>query len=211
MRTIVYVDGFNLYYRALKGSPYKWLNLSALFQRVLNPANKIVAIKYFTAKVSGNHADPGKPNRQQTYFRALKTCNPPVEIYFGHFLSHEVNAPLANPGVGGKQKPKFARIIKTEEKGSDVNLATHLLNDAWLDAYDCGIVVSNDSDIAEAMRLAKLHQKKCIGIITPGNSTTSFQLKKHANFVRKIRKGALAASQFPDQIPNTRIWKPKGW
>tara|TARA_R110002072_G_scaffold29206_4_gene92759 strand:- start:564 stop:863 length:300 start_codon:yes stop_codon:yes gene_type:complete len=30
MRTCVYVDGFNLYYGALKRTPYKWLDLAAL-------------------------------------------------------------------------------------------------------------------------------------------------------------------------------------
>lgn len=34
-RTNVYIDGFNLFYGALKGSPYKWLNLEALCQRLL--------------------------------------------------------------------------------------------------------------------------------------------------------------------------------
>jgi len=38
MRTYVYVDGFNLYYSALKNTPYKWLDLRALFARILpNP------------------------------------------------------------------------------------------------------------------------------------------------------------------------------
>ncbi len=211
MRTVVYVDGFNLYYRALKHTPYKWLDLGALFRRVLNPKNQILAIKYFTAKVAGHARDPGKPIRQQTYLRALAACSTPVEIYYGHFLTHEISAPLANPGLNSGRSPRFARVIKTEEKGSDVNLATHFLNDAWLDTYDCGVVVSNDSDIAEAMRLVKQHHTKCIGVLTPGETPTSFQLKKHADFVRRIRKGALRASQFPDQIAGTRLRKPERW
>ncbi len=211
MRTFIYVDGFNLYYRALRNTPYKWLDLGALFRRVLNPKNQIVTIKYFTAKVSGNARDPGKPIRQQTYLRTLAVGATPVEIYYGHFLSHEVFAPLANPGLDSGQPPQFVRVIKTEEKGSDVNLATHLLNDAWLDAYDCGVVVSNDSDIAEAMRLVKQHRHKCIGVLTPGNTPTSFQLKKHADFVRRIRKGALRACQFPEKIPGTNLHRPVGW
>jgi len=27
MKTIIYIDGFNLYYGCLKDSPYKWLNV----------------------------------------------------------------------------------------------------------------------------------------------------------------------------------------
>ena len=87
-------------------------------------------------------------------------------MYFGHFLSHRVRAPLAQP-VG---RQRTVEVIKTEEKGSDVNLAVHLLNDGWLDAYDCTVVVSNDSDIAEAMRLVRQHRDKRIGLVTPGTS-----------------------------------------
>ena len=85
-------------------------------------------------------------------------------MYFGHFLSHKVRAPLAQPA--GDQRT--VEVIRTEEKGSDVNLAVHLINDGWLDAYDCAVVVSNDSDIAEAMRLVRQHQGKRIGLVTPG-------------------------------------------
>ena len=75
-------------------------------------------------------------------------------------------------------------VIKTEEKGSDVNLAVHLLNDAWLDRYECAVVVSNDSDLAEATRLVKEHTGKALGLITPGDSNASRQLLKHADFTR---------------------------
>ena len=152
MRTFVYVDGFNLYYGALKGTPWKWLDLPALFARVLQPRHEILSVKYFTARVSGTAADQSKPQRQDVYLRALQRFRPEVEVYFGHFLSHPVRAPLAQP-VGGE---RTATVIRTEEKGSDVNLAVHLLNDGWLDVYDCAVVVSNDSDVAEAMRLVRL-------------------------------------------------------
>jgi hypothetical protein len=33
MRTWEYVDGFNLYYGAVKGTPYKWLNPVELVAR----------------------------------------------------------------------------------------------------------------------------------------------------------------------------------
>ena len=35
-KTIIYVDGFNLYYR-LKNTPYKWLDLQKLSKFYLNP------------------------------------------------------------------------------------------------------------------------------------------------------------------------------
>ena len=148
MRTYIYVDGFNLYYGALKGTSWKWLDLVALFEKVLQPHHEILTIKYFTARVSGTPGDQSKPQRQDVYLRALRRYRPQVEVYFGHFLSHSVRAPLVRP-VGRR---RMVEVIKTEEKGSDVNLAVQLLNDGWLDAYDCAIVATNDSDIAEAMR-----------------------------------------------------------
>ena len=84
-------------------------------------------------------------------------------------------------------------MIRTEEKGSDVNLAVHLLNDGWLDAYDCAIVVSNDSDIAEAMRLVRQHHGERIGLVTPGTGRPSRQLMAHVDFSRHIRPDAPAA------------------
>ncbi|MDE0253509.1 MAG: NYN domain-containing protein [Rhodospirillaceae bacterium] len=207
MRTFVYVDGFNLYYGALKGTPWKWLDLPALFARVLQPHHEILKVKYFTARVSGTPADRSKPQRQEVYFRALRRFRPEVEMYFGHFLSHPVRAPLAQP----TGNVRSATVIRTEEKGSDVNLAVHLLNDGWLDAYDCAVVVSNDSDIAEAMRLVRLHNGKRIGLLTPGAGRTSQQLKRHADFVRRIRPGALQDSQLPEAVPGTAIRKPADW
>ena len=126
---------------------------------------------------------------------------------FGHFLSHAVRAPLVQP-VGNL---RTAEVIRTEEKGSDVNLAVHLVNDGWMGVYDCAIVVSNDSDLAEAMHLVKQQHGKRIGLVTPGTSRPSRQLMAHADFCRHIRPNALRRSQLPDPIPGTNIRRPAGW
>ena len=208
MRTFIYIDGFNLYYGALKGTPYKWLDLSGLFRAILQPQHDILKIKYFTARVSARPGDPSKPERQDVYLRALQHHCPEFAVYFGHFLSHIGPAPLAEPLPGG---PRMVNIIKTEEKGSDVNLAVQMLNDGWLDAYDCAVVVSNDSDLAEAMRLVKARKEKKIGLITPGKRNPSRQLMAHADFCRRIRTGVLANNQLPSPVPGTNFKKPSGW
>ncbi len=207
MRTFVYVDGFNLYYGALRGTPWKWLDLPAMCAAVLQPRHDIQRVKYFTARVSGTGADQSKPQRQDVYLRALRSYRPEVEVYFGHFLSHKIRAPLAQPA--GDQRT--AEIVRTEEKGSDVNLAVHLLNDGWLDLYDCAVVVSNDSDIAEAMRLVRQQHAKRIGLVTPGSRRASQQLMAHADFARRVRAGALRRAQLPDPIPGAGIRKPARW
>lgn len=73
MRVSVYVDGFNLYYRGLKGTPYKWLDLGALATAFLRADETLVAIKYFTADVSPRSGDPDAVLRQQSYLRSLRT------------------------------------------------------------------------------------------------------------------------------------------
>ena len=148
-----------------------------------------------------------QPQRQDVCLRALQCFRPEVEVHFGHFLRHRVRAPLSQPLA----VRHTAEVIRTEEKGSDVNLAVHLLNDSWLDAYDCGVVVSDDSDVAEAMRLVREQHNKRIGLVTPGTRRPSQQLRKHADFVRHIRANGLRHSQLPVPIPGTNIRKPATW
>jgi uncharacterized LabA/DUF88 family protein len=208
MRTYVYVDGFNLYYRALKDTPFKWLDLKALCSLILKSHHNILKIKYFTAIVSAPPHDPQKPQRQNAYLRALQKYIPEIEIYYGSFLSHKVKAPLANQ-IGYNN---LVEVLKTEEKGSDVNLAVHLVNDAWLDRYDCAVIISNDSDLAEALRLVKTyHKDKKLGVIVPFEGRGSKKILDYADFVRNIRRGGLKKSQLPDPIPGTNIYKPKNW
>lgn len=283
-RTYVYIDGFNLYHRDLKGSPYKWLDLKALFRELLDDSNQIVKIKYFTALVSGK-LDSQQPIRQQTYLRALSAYISEIEIHYGQFLSHNKWFPLVHPVPKVTQEDKLlneqnilagefiakssrykdiqqagkdvfknssqlnsiigfpdnpngkysvrtssilrkqlheyrqqpdsisncAYIIDTEEKGSDVNMAVHILNDAWLGCYDCAVVLSNDSDLAEALRLVKKYHQKIIGLILPENCRPSKILMGVANFIKSIRKNALTVAQLPNPIPNTNIHKPEGW
>ncbi len=166
MRTYIYVDGFNFYYGAIKGTPYKWLDFKSLFQKLLDPKHQIISIKYFSAHVTGR-IDPGQPLRQKTYLNALKAYIPEIEIHLGHFSTHDVIAPLASYNPNFKDRRFFVPIIKTEEKGSDVNLAVHLLNDSWLNVFDCAVVVSNDSDLEESLKIIKRQHKKTIGLINP--------------------------------------------
>ena len=111
VRTYIYVDGFNLYYRALKGTAFKWLDLTGMFGAILQPHHNIVKIKYFTARVTKRPNKPSKPRRQNVYLRALQHHCGEVELYFGHFQTHKVQAPLVNPCNG----PRFVEIFKTEE------------------------------------------------------------------------------------------------
>ncbi len=210
-RTYVYVDGFNLYYGCLRKSPYKWLDLKSLFSKLLNDSHEISKIKYFTALISSREGNENARLRQKIYLKALQQFTPEIEIHYGHYLTHEINVKLVNPKPGASP---FAKAYKTEEKGSDVNLASHLINDSWHDRYDCAVLVSNDSDLAEPLKLVKAEHHRNIGVIFPSTDPTrkpSRQLCALADFIKPIRQGTLAHSQLPLQIPNGRIFKPIEW
>ena len=84
-RTIVYIDGFNLYFGALKNTPYKWLDLEKLFQKLLGEKHSITQIKYFTARISPRPGNLDSPERQKLYLKALEHF-PLIQIHYGHFF-----------------------------------------------------------------------------------------------------------------------------
>lgn len=207
-RTTVYVDGFNLYYGALKGTPYRWLDLDRLFKRVL-PRENITQIRYFTAKVSGK-VDPKAPIRQQIYLRALATL-PSVSVHFGTFLTSSVSMPLAAPPPIG---PRRVNVVKVEEKGSDVNLACALLIDGFRHRAETVVVVSNDSDLEAPVGLARSELGLRVGVLNPHRpGKRSRTLSRDAHFVKEIPVSALAASQFPAILVDAhgRFRKPANW
>lgn len=208
MNTYVYVDGFNLYYGAVKGTPYKWLNILDLSQRLL-PKNNIVKIKYFTALVTARPGDPDQPNRQQIYLRALRTL-PNLEIIYGHFLQHPVKMPLVS-SLGGTIR--YANVMKTEEKGSDVNLAAHMVNDGYKSLYQVAVLISNDSDLVEPIKIVRSELHLPVIVLNPRPSTPSHELRKYASFVKPIRQSVLANSQFPDELTDAigTFHKPPRW
>ena len=256
MRTRVYVDGFNLYYGALKGTPFKWLNPVDLARRALPAGYVVDKLLYFTARVSGI-SDPGAPARQHAYITALRTL-PEVEVHFGSFLAKTVWRPLVNLPVAGRQinalqpmtlpagnhtvvGPRMqtlrvghyaalgagkkrrrkasaplpdaviAEFHTTEEKGSDVNLAAHLLNDAWKGLFEAAAVISNDTDLLTPIRMVTAERGKPVIIVCPGRWQVAPKLRGAASHVRHIHPAMLRAAQFPDKLPGTAVSKPTGW
>ncbi|MFA5687746.1 MAG: NYN domain-containing protein [Kiritimatiellales bacterium] len=213
-RTAFYIDGFNFYYSAVKGTPLRWLNFQALFQRLF-PKNQIAVIKYFAAEVSDLPDNPKQSLRQQVYWRALETL-PNFNIYTEHFLTTTIKANVVKP------PPKTIKVYKTEEKGSDVNIESHLLMDGFCDVYDCAIVVSGDSDLVTPIKMVREELKKPIGVLNPQRLSgsdcrkerKSAGLRHAASFYKKgITWGQLEKSKFSDQIktPKGIIHCPDRW
>ena len=223
MRFWVYIDGFNLYNGALKSTCYKWLDLQAFCQKLLLPNDTIDKIKYFTASVNARVTDPNQQLRQKTYWRALLTI-PCIEIIEGHFLSKKTWMPeassvehLAQLAALGQNvrghRPNMLEVYRSEEKGSDVNLAAHLIHDAHLGRFDCAMVISNDSDFKESVKIVKQEIGKLVGIYVPRSQRPSAQLRSVASFFRTIPTSAIRDSQFPDQLTDSRgtFHKPSSW
>ena len=134
-----------------------------------------------------------------------------MSIFEGHFLMNVSRLPILPDdkistwkSFVRSQQLKTAFVLKVEEKGSDVNLASHLLMDAFKDKYDCAVILSNDSDLFTPMQMVKKEFKKKIGLITP-NKHPSRHLMKMADFIKPIRsKTLLKNSQFPEKLKDER-------
>ena len=208
-RTNVYIDGFNFYYGAVRHTPYKWLNFAELCRLLLPPSQYTInQIKYFTARVQARPTDPDQPVRQEIYLRALRTI-PALSIIFGHFLTNETSMQVAGQNP---RTPTYVRVLKTEEKGSDVNLASHLVNDAHKRDFEVAVVISNDSDLVEPVRIVTQELGLQVGILNP-HARRSRELSQYATFYKKIRPGVLSASQFPATLTDAtgNFHKPPVW
>lgn len=216
-RTLVYIDGFNLYYRALKGTPHRWLDLAALCEAVLPAGHTVEAIKYYTARVSGR-VKPDSPARQHAYLRALATL-PRVSIHYGNFLATQKWAGLVQPpqfrpacSLAPGSVPNVAYVWKTEEKGSDVNLGVHLVRDAFRGDFDVAAVLTNDTDLVEPLRIVNQELQFPVILLTPVSKPAT-SLQSIATAVRHIQP-YLGVCHLADPIlvPGKKpIMKPSGW
>ena len=207
MQTNFYIDAFNLYYGSLKGTRDRWLDLDALF-RLVFPTNEINRIRYFTAIVEARPPDLRQPAHQQAYLRALQTL-PSLSIHYGQYKTRAVRLPLAKPPASG---PKVAHVLRTEEKGSDVNLASHLLLDAFRGDCETAIVVSNDADLKAPIEIAKTELGIKVGVLNP-HPPERRSLDLQPTFFKQLRRGPITASQFPPVLRDAHgvIRKPPLW
>ena len=211
-KTIVYIDGFNLYYR-LKNTPYKWLNLQKLSEFYLSPKrHRIVKIKYFTAPVKEKSKDPSNTIRQNIYLRAIKTLSN-LEIIFGQFKKRQVRGVLLHYRNGKYvEGDELGAISKWEEKESDVNLATHLIEDGYDDQYECAVLISNDTDLKMPLLRVKRKLKKLVGVISP-HKWVHIDLQKSVRFHKIISNKVLGQCQFPEKMKDEKgeFFCPPKW
>lgn len=219
MKTILYIDGFNLYFRALqKRRGLRWLNVQALAEELLFEDNEIIETNYFTARVN-DRIDPGADVRQDAYLRALKTL-PDLKIHYGKFATRRSWAKLCHPPVFRPEAeemdepwPETVRIIRSEEKGSDVNLAVQLVRDGFQGRFDVAVVITNDTDLEGAIRTVKEDAGLPVVLLSPVPEPHR-TLREAASSVKIIRASHLKKSQFPDEIATSHgrvITRPETW
>ena len=222
---------------------WKWLDIRALAETLAadawpNDAHVIGRVVYCTASLKPTRIDPDLPKRQEVFINALRASRSVDWVEYGLFIEKVKTRPLALRGMGKKRKPilvtakppvlikdasdqpvKDAVFMVTvadrEEKGSDVNLATHLLLDALQDppAMEAAIVISNDSDLK--LPVAHVRSLMPVGIVNPGRGYTAGALRADPathvpdQWERQLTFADLSAHQLPD--PVGEYVKPPDW
>ncbi len=156
-KAMVYVDGFNLYFGILQGSPnLKWLNLQS-FMDFLRPDEEVVGVRYFTAMVDPQKHQSVSRDRQKRYLQALGSCSR-IKVVNGKYQMREVSC-RARCGD---------RYEVPEEKKTDVGIAVQMISDAIDGLMDRIVLVSGDSDLEPAVEwIRKRHPEIKITVYIP--------------------------------------------
>lgn len=228
MRTAFFVDGYNLYYGLLHGSPYKWLDISALLTSILSveaPATELVSVSYYSAPVIARLATRGQRSNdaQHRYLRALSARD--VRVTLGNHRLTKSCAPRYIEGRTASRQNQVA-IWLLEEKETDVNIALGMYRMACqADRLQIEqlVLVSGDTDLGPALAAIRDDFPWLrLGVILPHQQQDGEllrnppgSLKKHAHWMRTyIGEAELAACQLPPEIPLSRkpaIVKPDYW
>lgn len=239
MKVGVYIDGFNLYYggRGACGrgtAGWRWLDLRALATTLCGwPGSTIERVVYCTAEIDSAE-NPSGYRDQQVYLKALTSHHSVDLIEKGNYVRRVKRAPLATPDARGRPvlvESNWPVMVKSaamvdvprahfmvsyayrEEKGSDVNVASHLLVDVLTGAMDGAIVISNDSDLRFPIEEAR--RRVPVGTVNPSPTQLAGALRASASvgvghhWWRQLTPGDYRNHQMPD--PAGRFAKPLGW
>ncbi len=224
-KTIVYIDGYNLYYSLLRRTPYKWLDVVALFQSIIKAQDStadVIQIKYFTAPALAKFASHGKDSvsAQNEYHRALKAkYGELIEIVSGYHTATQANlmSYIEPPQTESRHK-----VWLIEEKQTDVNIALTIYRDIAKNNVDQVVVCTNDSDMVPALQSIVEDFSECvIGLVVPipepKNDVHRYpnaELKKLAHWTRHyIRCDELNIAQLPNTVPTRKkaARRPAHW
>jgi hypothetical protein len=240
-RVGAYVDGFNLYYggRSLcgRGTPgWRWLDVRKLLTAKLSWDDAtLTKVVYCTAVIDAG-TNPSGYQDQDIYLRALTAAESIDIIEYGTYVARVRQSPLAvrssatdaRPEVVHPQWPIVVQDAEgrpvtdavfmvsyahREEKGSDVNVASHLLVDVLTGEVDAAIVVSNDGDLQFPIRYARTRVP--VGLINPTDGHTAGVLRGApsdgvgGHWWQKLTAEDFREAQLPDPVQG--LTRPAGW
>lgn len=217
---------------------WRWLDLRTLAQRLCGLASgwhdaRVERVVYCTARISGASNATGQRD-QDVYLRALRTASAVDHIEYGNYVSRVATNPLANRDRKGRPvlvRPDWpimvqddtgaplpsarfmASVARREEKGSDVNVAAHLLLDILDGVVEAAVVISNDSDLAFPVREAR--RRVPVGLVNPTKGYPAGALNGDrgdgvgGHWWHQLTVEELMAAQLPD--PVGRVRRPAGW
>ncbi|MCK9894943.1 NYN domain-containing protein [Frankia sp. AgB32] len=217
---------------------WRWLDLRALVTSIVAARAqwaraRIVRVVYCTAPIDGA-SNPSGAKDQEIYLRALRAANSVDEITKGRYITKLVRAPLAVAGPGGqadvarsawpvmvqdsagqpvRNAAFLVSVAQREEKGSDVNVASHLLLDLLHQRITAAVVISNDSDLA--FPVAQVRDLVPVGVVNPSKGYTAGALRGESqtgvgrHWWYNLRPTDLTAAQLPVRIG--AISRPPEW
>src|SRR5690606_10329608 len=154
----VFIDGYNLYHavHSLNNPRLKWVNPQLFCKFFIQGGTEAIQrVKFFTAPP--DHMPVDVQERYKAFTSALLHYG--IEIIEGNFKRKLITF--------RKDGESFTHPTH-EEKESDVNLALAILEDAYEGISDKLLIITNDSDIAPAIRIAKQKRPSLhINIVTP--------------------------------------------
>ncbi|MGH9136506.1 MAG: NYN domain-containing protein [Acidimicrobiales bacterium] len=243
MRIGVYVDGFNLYYGARqmmgRGTPgWRWIDIRGLASDLIQRRRSwigcsIERVVYCTALIDGASNRDGRRD-QDTYLRALQAASCVDVLELGHYVSRVKVGPLATKDSLGRPvitRPRWPVMIQNgdgaadpdamfmvsyaqrEEKGSDVNVASHLLVDVLQGDVDGAVVISNDSDLRYPVQVARQHVP--VGLVNPSPNRLAGDLRGNAaegvgrHWWYRLVGADLTQHQLSDPVAG--VSRPAGW
>jgi uncharacterized LabA/DUF88 family protein len=186
-RVVAYVDGFNLYFGIRQAGWKKlyWLDVGALAEDLLRPGQRLVAVRYFTARISG---PPDKQRRQNAFLEATRAVGK-CSMHYGQYLDVPQTCYVCGAGYS---VPK--------EKMTDVNIAVEMLSDAHQDLFDTALLISADSDLTPPVRKIKqLFPRKRIIIAFPPRRRSKRLTNAADGFIR-VGRTNLTSSLLPERV-----------
>jgi hypothetical protein len=128
-------------------------------------------------------------------------------------LTWDPALPLTSATDSLGQPMLLASVRRREEKGSNVNVATHLLLDVLEQAVDAAIIISNDSDLA--LRVKLMRERVPVGVVNPGTKQIAVALRGGptdgvgGHWWTRLKREDFLAHRLPTHIGG--VHRPYGW